>query len=300
MSKTYTVSLLIPAHNEEKNIRMLLRHLVGQKTTKKFDLKEIVVVASGCDDKTEEVVKDLIKTNRRIKLLSQKVREGKTSAINLFLKNTNSDIIVMESADTILDAYTINKLLKPFMDKKTGMTTGRPIPISNSRNVMSSINNIIWKIHHKISLNYPPKVGELVAFRNIVKKVPKKTAADEESISAIIQQKNYKIVYVPNAIVRNKGPESISELIKQRKRIFIGHLWIMKNQDYIVPTLKSTILIKETLKEMFKNPKKIRVLMFLILLEMFVRVTAIIDFYIRKKDEHKWGIAKTTKNLGIR
>jgi len=283
-------SIIIPAYNEEKNIGRLLNYLLKQKISKKFDLKDITVVTSGCTDGTEEIVRNFTKKDKRIRLIIQSVRNGKASAINFFLKNTNSGIIVMESADTLPEKNTISKLLRPFMNKKVGMVTARPVPVN------PGINSIIYDIRHRISLKYPPIVGELVAFRNIIEKIPEKTAADEQSISAMIQQKGYEVKYVPDAIVYNKGPEKISELIKQRKRIFIGHLWIKKNQNYTVPSLKLSLLFQAILKEI-KDRKEIKTLMFPIFLEGFIRILAMIDFYIRKKDAHAWKIVETTKRL---
>lgn len=294
-SKPYTVSLLIPTYNEAENIRELLDRLLRQKIDD-FILKEIVIVASGCTDGTEKKVGEL--GGSRVKLLIQPRRDGKASAINLFLKNADTDIVVMQSADTLpADEYTINNLLKPFLNEKVGLTAGRPIPLDNSRKLATLINSSLWHLHHRVSLRCPPKVGEIIAFRNIIDRIPEKTAADEESISALIQQKGYEAVYVPDAVVYNKGPERISELVKQRKRIFIGHLWIKKNQDYTVPSMNLLRLARVLLEEILKNPKKIFMLTPLILLEIIIRISAAYDFYMRKRNDHVWERIGSTKRL---
>jgi len=229
----YDVSILIPCYNERKNLERLLNALIKQKVSPPFLIREIVVVASGCNDGSEEVVKRFIRRDKRVKLLTQPKRDGKASAINFFLKRNKSDIIVMESADTLPEEYAINNLLRPFISKKVGMTGGRPIPLNKYISLTNRISSLSWHIQHEISLRCPPKVGELVAFRRIIEKIPEKTAADEESISAIVQQKGYKVVYVPHAIVYNKAPEKISEFIKQKERVHFGHLWI-KNTSTIL------------------------------------------------------------------
>jgi cellulose synthase/poly-beta-1,6-N-acetylglucosamine synthase-like glycosyltransferase len=294
-SETYTVSLLIPAYNEEENIRELVNRLLKQKIDD-FILKEIVVVASGCTDGTEEIIKEF--DGNKVRLLVQPTRDGKASAINFFLKNASSDIVIIQSADTLpADEYTINNLLKPFKNKKTGLTAGRPIPFNNSKKFTTLINSSLWHLHHQVSSRCPPKVGEIIAFRNVIHEIPEKTAADEESISALIQQKGYEAVYVPDAVVYNKGPEKISELIKQRKRIFIGHLWIKKHQNYTVPSMNISRLIKVLIDEMIKNPKKLLTLTPLIFLEIIIRLSAVYDFYIRRKNEHIWERIGSTKKL---
>jgi cellulose synthase/poly-beta-1,6-N-acetylglucosamine synthase-like glycosyltransferase len=203
----------------------------------------------------------------------------------------------MESADTLPEEYAINNLLRPFISKKVGMTGGRPIPLNKYESLTDRISSLSWHIQHEISLRCPPKVGELVAFRNIIKKIPEKTAADEESISAMIQQKGLEVVYVPHAIVYNKAPGKISEFIKQKERVHVGHLWIKKYQHYIVPSLNYFRVAKALLSILKKNPFKIFTIFPLAIFELFARLLGSIDFYFLKRDMHKWEVISTSKQL---
>ena len=54
------LSIGIMAYNEEANIGRLLRSVLGERFTHSY-LKEIFVVASGCTDRTEEIVRDFLK-----------------------------------------------------------------------------------------------------------------------------------------------------------------------------------------------------------------------------------------------
>jgi len=290
-------SILIPAYNEEKNIGKLLEALLKQKIYPPFELVSITVVASGCTDKTEEIVKKFCKRNRKIRLISTKERLGKANAINLFLKVCKEELIVMISADVLpADNFTINTLLQPFLKNEVGIAGGRPIPLNPSATLASKISSLMWHIHHKISLSNPPKIGEIVAFRNIVERIPANTLADEERLSAVIQKKGYKAVYVPDAVVYNKSPEKLSELIEQRKRIFIGHLQIKKELGYEVPTLNFFKLLKIAIEEIFANPSKLFTIIPLGLLELFCRSLGLIS-YLTKKYKPAWKVAKTTKKL---
>jgi len=85
----HNLSLGIIAYNEEANIALLLQRVLNQKFTNGYNLKEIFVVAFGCTDRTEDIVINVMKRDERIKLLSQPQREGKASAINLFLSKAS-------------------------------------------------------------------------------------------------------------------------------------------------------------------------------------------------------------------
>ena len=46
---------------------------------------------------------------------------------------------------------------------------------------------------------------------------------DEASIEAIVRAAGLELRYVPEAVVRNKGPETVADLVRQRRRITAGH-----------------------------------------------------------------------------
>ena len=69
-----------------------------------------------------------------------------------------------------------------------------------------------------------PKLGEIVAFRNVIPRIPLDTAVDELSIQALITQLGYQLVYEPEAVVYNRGPATVGDFLRQRRRIYAGHL----------------------------------------------------------------------------
>src|SRR6266487_2199847 len=86
-------SIGIMAYNEEANIGQLLEALLHQHTTHCV-IREIIVLASGCTDGTEAIVRDWARRHQSIKLLTQPRREGKASAVNSFLRNSRSEVLV--------------------------------------------------------------------------------------------------------------------------------------------------------------------------------------------------------------
>ena len=59
------------AYNEEANIGRLLKAVLSQKL-KTVAITEIVVVASGCTDSTESIVREWTKRDPRIRLSEQR------------------------------------------------------------------------------------------------------------------------------------------------------------------------------------------------------------------------------------
>lgn len=307
-------SIGIFAYNEDKNIANILEAILSQET-KDVEIDEIIVVASGCTDKTVDIARVFELKDSRVKVLEQEKREGKVSAINLFLTKANNDIVLLESGDTIADKNTVEYLVKPFSNSKVGMTGAHPVPVDKSDTFMGFTTNLLWRLHHKIALQNP-KMGEMVAFRkNLLggvgyltqletqggsgtqstiqvasnSKLPS-TAVDEAYIESIVKKAGYEVVYVPDAIVYNKGPKTVRDFLKQRRRIHAGHLHLKKQTGYEV----STGSIFNTFCILFKNTKPtFRNLIFTswaIFFEAIGKILGYWDYYVIKKDHIIWKV----------
>jgi len=275
------VSIGIMAYNEEKNIGALIEALHNQKT-RSVRIKEIIVVSSGSTDKTDEIVK-----HSSVRLIRQEKRLGKASAINEFLKTAVSDILVLCSADINPNPDTVEKLCRPLQKPKIGIVASRPVP-KTKKNLIGKIVKRQWQLHHKISLK-KPKFGEMIAFRKVFTKI-ENTAADEEYIAMLVMRNGYHGVYAPDAVVHNKGPNNISDFIRQKRRIHCGHLELWKKYRY---RASSSVSGKAALivKELQNQP-----LLFccLIFFEGLSRILGSIDYYQGKR-HYIWQMIESSK-----
>lgn len=290
-----TCSIGVIAYNEEGNIIKLLQALCDQKLTN-VEIAEIIVVSSACTDKTDELVCEFAHTHPQVSLICQKERKGKASAINIFIKEAKSDILIIESGDTIPAPETIEKLVIPFNDSKIGATGGRPTPVNDERTMMGYAVHLLWRLHHRMALMHP-KLGEMIAFRRLFNAIPADSAVDEASIEAIIRSKRLKLLYVPDAIIYNKGPETWQDFVKQRRRIQNGHLWLINKHNYKVTSQDNGVLLKIFLAEISANPAQIFRLFTVILMEIYCRILGSYDYHIKKKNPFAWEISTSTKNL---
>lgn len=293
--KKIRCSIGVLAYNEEAIIGKLLNSLLNQELSI-AQIEEIIVVSSASTDDTNAIVKEFSDKDKRIKLIAEDERRGKSAAINNFIKNTNTDVLIIESADTIPAQNTIEKLVKPFTNEEIGMTGGRPKPINKADNFIGYAVNLLWRLHHHMALR-EPKIGEMAAFRKVFSQIPPESAVDEASIESIIRNKGYEIKYIPDAIIKNKGPENLTDFIKQRRRIAAGHRWLKKTEDYSVSSSNSKLLFYLTLEEILANPLDIFKLFGVMSLEVYCRILGYYDIEIRNKNPYKWEIANTTKHM---
>ncbi|UCC63674.1 MAG: glycosyltransferase [Anaerolineae bacterium] len=288
-------SVGVMAHNEEANIGRLLQRLLEQHLTT-VSIAEIIVVASGCTDCTEEIVHEYAARDRRIKLLTQPTREGKASGVNLFLRQASEAVVVLSSADVLPDVHAIQKLVEPLADPDTGMTSCRPVPVNKPDTFMGFAAHLLWNLHHEIAQKHF-KAGEMTAFRLIFQRIPYDAVVDEASVEPVIKGQGYRTIYVPEAIVHNKGPETVSDFLRQRRRNYAGHLAVHHNLGYVVSTMSPWRILGVLLRRLDWRPRQLLWTAGVVALEMYGRWLGWRDFCTQRQQHVVWEIAKTTKRL---
>ncbi len=289
------VSIGVTAHNEAENIGRLLDRLTYQdlKTVK---ISEIIVVSSGSTDATNEIVRGWEVRNPLVCLVVQSRREGKASAINLLLTQTKEKTVVLSSADVLPEPDTIERLVVPMRDETVGMVGVRPVPVNNPQQFMGYAAHLLWDLHHDMNMAGTRKVGEMVAFRHVFERIPNHTAVDEASIEPLIRGQGYSIGYAPDAIVYNKGPETVGDFLRQRRRIFAGHLEMQQELGYAVGTMSGGGILPHFIKRLEPHPKKVVWAGLVAMLEVLGRKLGQRDFR-RKRNHTIWEVATTTKQV---
>lgn len=111
MAKTKKLSIVIPCYNEKATIEKILAEV------KEVDLgltqKEILIVDDGSKDGTRDILERLSKTNKDIKLLSQKVNQGKGAALKRGILESTGDVVIIQDADLEYDPQEYPRLLYP-------------------------------------------------------------------------------------------------------------------------------------------------------------------------------------------
>jgi cellulose synthase/poly-beta-1,6-N-acetylglucosamine synthase-like glycosyltransferase len=298
-----TVSIGIPAYNEASNIGFLLHNLSKQKLKDDFLLREIVVVASGCTDGTEDVVQRHKGLDHRIKLIVEKERKGKASAVNILLDECKSTVLVMEPADTLPKEWSLYHLVAPFKNMSTGATGGRPLPVNPENTVIGWIPHVIWGLHHHIAtLEHEQKryfhiSGEFCAIRTgIVRKIPETIVNDDAYLGLKIKRAGYLVAYVPEATVAMKGPTTIYDIVSQRRRVVYGHMQLERNYSANIASTKPTQIARIFFKVLNPRPNKFVGTFAGMSLEAFSHVLARGDFK-KGKLHHKWRMVSSTKSL---
>lgn len=302
------LTILICAYNEENCIGALLENLGRQRLNPEITDYEIIVVASGCTDKTVPIVRSAISRNPKIKLIEEAQRMGKAEAINKGLEAAFGDVIVLIPADVLPLENALSNLLLHFRNPKVTAVTGQPIQNPNYQRggITGFLMSMAFRMWGRLMKNLNDRglaahcSGEFMAMRrSVVAKVPEECAADDSYIAIMAKRKGI-IKFEPNASCYNNMPSNIVDYIKQRKRWLFGHLQTKKlTGEY--PTVMDTLVFRKPkmvleilCDEIKENPNNALFLFFSAIIEAIVYALAVLD-RILGRNYAIWPVIRSTK-----
>jgi len=292
------VSVAVPAYNEERNIGLLIDSLRAQRT-RRAEIVEIVVVASGCTDRTAEIVRE--RQNRRgprVRLIVEPARHGKVAAINTYLRHGDPHVeaICLCSADLLVAPDAVERLVQCLLiNHDIGMCGARPMPTNGHGTFLGEAAHFLWHMHHRVALE-APKLGEMIMLRSgIVNGLPRESAVDEATLEQLVCAAGYRLAYVPEAVVHNHAPRTLREFVRQRRRIAAGHYWLRDVSGYTVSTMNIRRTARLTLSELsLRTPERTLYALGTIGVEAVSRGLGWFDF--RTNRNHAvWKVSESTK-----
>ncbi|HMW59001.1 MAG TPA: glycosyltransferase, partial [Leptospiraceae bacterium] len=221
------VSVLIPSYNEAKVLSQTIQSL-QQSTHPQF---EMLVIDDGSTDNTKEIVRGLMKKDKRIRLVSQP-NGGKSSALNLGMKEAKHEIVVTIDADTIVMPQTLTELAAPFKDPLVDAVCGN-VEVGNVHNVLTGFQSL----EYITSQNFDRRAFDAL---NCISVVPgatggwrrskvleaggykSDTLTEDADLTLTMLENGARIVYAAEARSRTEAPATIRTLSKQRFRWSFG------------------------------------------------------------------------------
>jgi poly-beta-1,6-N-acetyl-D-glucosamine synthase len=290
-----SVAIGVMAYNEEATIARLLETIAGQSAAD--SIARVVVVASGCTDRTGEIVEAFARRDPRIALVAEPERSGKVSAINRFLSLAPEPILLVSGADMFYAPRTIAEITAPFDDPDVGMVGAHPVPLNSPDTFTGFAVHLLWRLHHEVSL-VQPKMGELIAFRNVFRGLDPATLADEVQIEHGIRSVGYKVAYAPNAIVYNRGPETLREFVAQRTRWNAFNQQIHREHRIPISTSRAGTLTRALLSYVKTDRPRLDWVAGTAVVEAYCRIRgALAQPELRSSKHRLWTPQRSTKDV---
>jgi glycosyltransferase involved in cell wall biosynthesis len=161
-SVTPTVSVCIPAYNEEGGIGRLLTEILGQEH-RHHRLGEVLVASDGSTDAT--VAEARLLSDARIRVTDDGERRGKSIRINQLLHAATGDVVVLMDADVVLrDPTFFDRVVRDFDPQRSGIAApvARPLPATGWVGRSLAVSSAIVR---EVGAAWRPGEGVYLQFR---------------------------------------------------------------------------------------------------------------------------------------
>lgn len=122
-----TVSISLPAYNEERSIRRTLETLLAIDYPD--DRRQILVISDASTDGTDDIVREY--ADRGVSLLRLTTRGGKTAAENAAGPHLTGEIIINTDATIRILPNAVRPLVRVFQDPTIGVASGRDLSVGD-------------------------------------------------------------------------------------------------------------------------------------------------------------------------
>ncbi len=254
------VSVLVPAHNEEKVIATTLRSMLALDYPR--DKLEIMVVNDGSTDRTETIVEEIANNDGRVKLYNVAVGEGgrgKSRALNLGLKQSTAGYIAVYDADNTPEPSSLKYLMAQLLlHPELGAVLGKFRTVNRKKNLLTRFINVEtlsfqsilqagrWKLFRVATL---PGTNFIVR-RNLLEQLggwDEGAITEDSELSIRIYMEGQRIKYVPYAVTYEQEPEKWKVWAGQRTRWVRGNNYVISKFVREAPRFRNKFLAIEIL-----------------------------------------------------
>lgn len=155
-----TISILMPAFNEEKIIEKSILNIFNLK----YPSFEVIIIDDGSTDKTYKIAETLINqfSNISAKIIT-KTNAGKSNALNFGLLHASGELIVCVDADSRIATTSLIEGARHFLDNKTGAVAGF-VEVENQEGLLQRLQ----QYEYLTSLNFLRKSYSILGIVPIV------------------------------------------------------------------------------------------------------------------------------------
>ncbi|BBD99443.1 polysaccharide deacetylase [Sphingobium amiense] len=240
---TPTVSVIIPAYNEERVIAASVARVLASD----YPALEVIVADDGSKDATSAIVAERFGGDPRVTLLTLQ-NGGKAAALNRALLRASGEIVIALDADTQFEPLTIRRLARWFADPAIGAVAG-DARVGNRINLVTRWQAVEYITAQNLerralagfdAITVVP--GAVGAWRrqalDAVGGYPEDTLAEDQDLTIAIQRAGWRVIYDPRATAWTEAPESFRALARQRYRWAFGTLQCLWKHRAVLRTGK--------------------------------------------------------------
>jgi cellulose synthase/poly-beta-1,6-N-acetylglucosamine synthase-like glycosyltransferase len=214
-------SVLIFGYEERVSLSQLLPRVLAEPVGR-------VLVAYGGNDGTREMLEAI--HDPRLTTEYESDRAGKAEAFNRVRSRLEGEVAFLLSGDIRIPPGVFSRVLEEFQPG-VGVVIPRIVP-RNRRNLLTRLGRVLWDLHD-VQLSYLDRAGrnvhggEFLAIRTDALAAIPPVINDDAYLCLRAHQMGYAVRYARSVVVENSVPETLGELLSQRRRVNYGHTQLL-------------------------------------------------------------------------
>lgn len=215
-----SVSVIIPAHNEEEVIGEKIRSILDCGYPR--ELLEVIVASDASTDRTDRRAAEFQAAG--IKLIRFPERVGKTEMINRVVPQSSGRIVLISDADTRTEPGSIPELVSHFAIRDIGAVCGKRAVADHLTGAAAIADGLYCryesfiKKHEGLLLSIMGADGSLYGFRReLFSKVPPNVPDDFAVVLQILRKKE-GVIYAARAVSREQVFTTLFREFKRKQR----------------------------------------------------------------------------------
>ena len=231
VKKLDQLSIFFPAYNEEAHINQTVQQAlkIAPQVAKKF---EILVINDGSQDRTEEIVNQIVAQHKQVRQLVHSVNSGYGEALKTGFYNTQYDWIVFTDSDGQFDFAEIEQFIRTQQETGADMVIGyyRKRAVSWRR----KLNTWVWQ--QIVGFLFGLRVRDIdcgfkLIHRRVIDQIPRLESGRGAFISSELlikaQKQGFKIIEIPVTHHPRKAGRGTGADLNVILRSFwdLGNLW---------------------------------------------------------------------------
>jgi poly-beta-1,6-N-acetyl-D-glucosamine synthase len=242
---TPRVSIVMAAHNEEKNLPAKLANLAALQYPP--ELIEIVVASDASTDATEEILQSAGKAIVPVILKQQK---GKASALNQAVKHATGEIIVFFDTRQMVDSNSVPELISCFADPEIGAVSGELLLVDAKGRATGDALGLYWRIE-KMVRKLESATGSVVGVtgaiyalrKELFVELPEGTLLDDVLIPMNAVRGGKRVIFLPTAVARDRIFPNPATEFRRKVRTLTGNYQLLRTAPWLL-TISNPLLFR--------------------------------------------------------
>jgi len=254
-----SVSVIIAARNEERNLYNRLQNLVKQDYP--ANKLEIIVISDGSTDQTQKVAESFIVDYQaqnldsghiaNIKLIVVEESMGKPHALNLAVRQSKGELLLFTDARQWFESSAIRELVANFNDSSVGSVSGELVFADDNHQSIREEMNIYWNLEKSIRKmesaieSVAGATGAIYAIRReLFVPIPLESLLDDLYVPMMVVLQGYRNVFDSGAVAYDRASKDLRQEKMRKIRTLLGNYQILHQLPWLLSPIKNPIFFR--------------------------------------------------------